>query len=86
MCIRDSNKTTRVVRLESSAGAAPAAIGGAYTDAGTFKHGDGNDDSLPGMQDVYKRQRVYCQGYHVSYMGNSWNKACIQFANKEIVD
>ena len=33
-----------------------------------------------------KRGRVYCQGYHVSYMGNSWNKACIQFANKEIVD
>ena len=33
-----------------------------------------------------KRGRVYCQGYHISYQGNSWNKACIQFANQEIVE
>lgn len=30
-----------------------------------------------------KRGRVYCQGYHVSYQGNDWNKACIEFANGE---
>lgn len=33
-----------------------------------------------------KRGRVYCQGYHVSYQGNTWNKACLEFANKEIVE
>ena len=32
-----------------------------------------------------KRGRVYCQGYHVSYQGTAWNKAVIEFANKEIV-
>ena len=30
-----------------------------------------------------RRGRVYCQGYHVTYQGNSWNKAMIEFANKE---
>ena len=33
-----------------------------------------------------KRGRVYCQGYHVSYQGNSWNKSVIEFANQEIVE
>ena len=33
-----------------------------------------------------KRGRVYCQGYHVNYMGNSWNKAVIEFADEEMVD
>ena len=33
-----------------------------------------------------KRGRVYCQGYHVSYQGNTWNKACIQFAHEELVE
>lgn len=33
-----------------------------------------------------KRGRVYCQGYHVSYQGNCWNKAVIEFANKELVE
>lgn len=33
-----------------------------------------------------KRGRVYCQGYHVNYQGNTWNKAVIEFANKEITD
>ena len=32
-----------------------------------------------------KRGRVYCQGYHINYQGNTWNKAVIEFANKEIV-
>lgn len=33
-----------------------------------------------------RRGRVYCQGYHVNYQGNPWNKAVIEFANKELVD
>lgn len=33
-----------------------------------------------------KRGRIYCQGYHVSYMGAPWNKAVIQLADKEIVE
>lgn len=33
-----------------------------------------------------KRGRVYCQGYHVNYQGNPWNKAVIEFADKEIVE
>ncbi|MGV8863270.1 MAG: hypothetical protein ACOH2T_19150 [Pseudomonas sp.] len=32
-----------------------------------------------------KRGRTYCQGYHVSYQGNSWNKACVEFADKEYI-
>ena len=31
-----------------------------------------------------KRGRIYSQGYHVNYQGSPWNKACIEFANKEI--
>lgn len=30
-----------------------------------------------------KRGRTYCQGYHVNYQGNDWNKACVQFAHGE---
>lgn len=30
-----------------------------------------------------RRGRTYCQGYHVTTQGTSWNKAVIQFANKE---
>lgn len=30
-----------------------------------------------------KRGRTYCQGYHVNYQGNDWNKACVQFAHAE---
>lgn len=33
-----------------------------------------------------KRGRVYCQGYHVNYQGNAWNKAVIKFASEEIVE
>lgn len=32
-----------------------------------------------------KRGRTYCQGYAVNYQGNDWNKACVEFANKELV-
>ncbi|QIW87239.1 RNA polymerase I [Agrobacterium phage OLIVR2] len=33
-----------------------------------------------------KRGRVYCQGYHVTYQGNDWNKSCIEFAHGELVE
>jgi hypothetical protein len=33
-----------------------------------------------------KRGRVYCQGYHINYQGNTWNKAVIEFADQETVD
>lgn len=33
-----------------------------------------------------KRGRVYCQGYHFSYQGNDWNKACVDLANGEFLD
>lgn len=33
-----------------------------------------------------KRGRVYCQGYHVNYQGTAWNKAVIEFADKELVE
>lgn len=32
-----------------------------------------------------KRGRCYSQGYHVNPQGNDWNKAVIEFANKELV-
>ncbi len=32
-----------------------------------------------------KRGRTYCQGYHISYQGAPWNKAVVEFANKEII-
>lgn len=32
-----------------------------------------------------KRGRTYCQGHHVTYQGNAWNKAVIEFANEEEV-
>lgn len=35
---------------------------------------------------VDKRGRIYCQGYHVNYQGNTWNKAVVEFANGEIVE
>lgn len=33
-----------------------------------------------------KRGRTYCQGYHVNYQGNPWNKAVIAFANEELIE
>lgn len=32
-----------------------------------------------------KRGRTYCQGYHVTYQGAPWNKAVLEFVNKEII-
>jgi hypothetical protein len=32
-----------------------------------------------------KRGRCYCQGYHVNYQGTPWNKAVVEFAEKEHV-
>ena len=32
-----------------------------------------------------KRGRVYCMGHHVNYQGNDYNKACVEFAQKELV-
>ena len=32
-----------------------------------------------------KRLRTYCQGYHTNYQGAPWNKAVVEFANKEII-
>jgi len=32
-----------------------------------------------------KRGRCYSQGYHVNPQGNDWNKAVIEFAEKEPV-
>ena len=33
-----------------------------------------------------KRGRTYCQGYHVNYQGAPWNKAVVEFANKELIE
>lgn len=33
-----------------------------------------------------KRGRTYCQGYHINYQGNSWCKAVVEFAEKELVN
>jgi hypothetical protein len=33
-----------------------------------------------------KRGRTYSQGYHVNYQGNDWNKACIEFADAEVLN
>ena len=33
-----------------------------------------------------KRGRTYCQGYHVNYQGTAWNKACVEFAQKELIE
>lgn len=35
---------------------------------------------------VDKRGRTYCQGYHVSYQGNTYRKAILQLADTELVD
>lgn len=33
-----------------------------------------------------KRGRIYAQGYHINYQGTAWNKAVIEFVNKELVE
>lgn len=32
-----------------------------------------------------KRGRVYCQGYHINYQGNPWNKAVLELVDKELI-
>lgn len=34
---------------------------------------------------VDKRGRTYAQGYHINPQGNCWNKAVVEFADKELV-
>lgn len=50
-------------------------------------------EALSQMSDVIylthkydKRGRIYCQGYHVTYQGATWNKAVLEFANGEVVE
>ena len=45
---------------------------------------EGNNFSLAHKYD--KRGRTYSQGYHINYQGTSWNKAVIEFADKELVN
>jgi hypothetical protein len=33
-----------------------------------------------------KRGRAYAQGYHVNYQGTPWNKAVLEFADKEFIE
>lgn len=33
-----------------------------------------------------KRGRTYSQGYHCNYQGTSWNKAVLEFADKEFIE
>lgn len=33
-----------------------------------------------------KRGRTYSQGYHVNPQGNDWNKACVEFADAELLN
>lgn len=43
----------------------------------------GNEFYLTHKDD--KRGRTYCQGYHINYQGNCWNKACIELAEPELL-
>lgn len=45
---------------------------------------EGNEFYLTHKYD--KRGRIYCQGYHVTYQGAPWNKAVIEFADKEVIE
>lgn len=45
---------------------------------------EGNNFSLAHRYD--KRGRTYSSGYHISYQGTSYNKAVIEFADKELVN
>lgn len=44
---------------------------------------EGNEIFLTHKYD--KRGRTYCMGHHITYQGTDWNKAIIEFAEKEIV-
>lgn len=60
---------TRRVLLESNANAAPAAIGGAYTNLGTFEHDNEEEEStgLNGMQGLADNHVVYHHVQDVLY-------------------
>lgn len=45
---------------------------------------EGNNFSLAHRYD--KRGRTYSSGYHINYQGTSWNKAVVEFADKELVN
>lgn len=45
---------------------------------------EGNEFYLTHRYD--KRGRIYCQGYHVTYQGAPWNKAVVEFADKEYIE
>lgn len=45
---------------------------------------EGNNFSLGHKYD--KRGRTYAQGYHINYQGTSYNKAVLEFADKELVN
>lgn len=32
------------------------------------------------------RGRTYCMGFHINYQGTDWNKAVLEFADKELLD
>lgn len=44
---------------------------------------EGNELYLTHRYD--KRGRTYCMGFHVTYQGTDWNKAVIEFADKEVL-
>lgn len=44
---------------------------------------EGNELYLTHRYD--KRGRTYCMGFHITYQGTDWNKAVIEFADKEPV-
>lgn len=45
---------------------------------------EGNEFHLTHKYD--KRGRTYSQGYHINYQGTSWNKAVLEFTDKEYVN
>lgn len=45
---------------------------------------EGNNFSLAHRYD--KRGRTYCMGYFISFQGTSYNKAVLEFADKELID
>lgn len=45
---------------------------------------EGNEFHLTHKYD--KRGRTYCMGYHISYQAAAWNKAVIEFADKELIE
>ena len=45
---------------------------------------EGNELYLTHKYDF--RGRTYCTGFHITYQGTDWNKAVIEFADKEVVN